>query len=107
MVILSAVLFIRELHVQIAAVVFGLLMVEAGIWKLSQLMLPSERQYNALRSEGDHFLMLIRHLNEEALTVKTDDTPENQRSFEEIRGAMHEAVERMANVAGKTDAELV
>jgi uncharacterized membrane protein YfbV (UPF0208 family) len=105
-VILSAMLFVRELRVQIAVVVFGILLIEAGIWNLAQRVLPDERKYLALRVEGDQFIALIRNLNAAALAQRANDTPENQQAFDDVREAMHEAVERMADVAGKTDAEL-
>ncbi len=106
LVILSAVLFVRGLRVQTPIVVLGILMLEAGIWKLAHQLLPSERTYQALRCEGDQFLGLLRQLNTAALAVQERDTPENHQAFGEVRDAMHQAVERMADVAGKTDAEL-
>ncbi len=106
LVILSAVLFVRGLRVQTPIVVLGILMLEAGIWKLAHQLLPSERTYLALRCEGDQFLGLLRQLNTAALAVQERDTPENHQAFGEVRDAMHQAVERMADVAGKTDAEL-
>ncbi len=106
LVILSAVLFVREdLRVQAPIVVLGILMLEAGIWKLAHQILPSERTYHALRCEGDQFLGLIRQLNTAALAVTERDTPENHQAFEEIRDAMHRSVDCMARLAGKTDAE--
>ena len=101
-VILSAVLFIRELSGQIVVVVLGILMIEVGIWKLAHQMLPSERMYHALRFEGDQFLGLIPRLNAAVLAANQSDTPENRQQVEEVRDAMHQTVERMVEVAGKT-----
>lgn len=105
-VTLSATLFINAPHARVGVVVFGLLLIETGVWKLAHQLLPEERQFHALRTEGDQFLLLLRHLNEAALALKHDETPENHRAFEEVRELMQQAVERMAEVAGKTDAEL-
>ncbi len=106
LVIVSAVLFVRELLVQLPIVMLGILFIEAGIWQLAHQVLPGERTYHALRCEGDQFLGLIRQLNTAALAVQERDTPENHQAFGEVRDAMHQAVERMADVAGKTAAEL-
>jgi hypothetical protein len=105
-VILSAVLFLPECPGQVAIVVLGILLLEAGVWKLAHHVLPSERQYLALRSETDRFITLVRQLNAAALRVKAHDTPTHRQDFEEVRHAMQQTVERMCEVAGKTHAEL-
>ena len=105
-VILSAVLFVRELRGQVAIVVLGMLLLEAGVWKLAHHVLPSERQYLALRSETDRFLTLVRQLNAAALMVKAHDSPTHRDAFEDVRQAMHQTVARLCEVAGKTEAEL-
>jgi hypothetical protein len=105
-IILSAVLFVHGIREQLAIVVVGILLIEAGVWKLAHQFLPNERKHLALRAEGDRFIGLIRHLNAAALAVKESDTPENLQAFEEVQAEMHRAVERMAEMAGKTDDEL-
>ena len=104
--IIGAVLFMQELFAQIAVVTVGILLLEAGIWKLAHQLLPGERTYLALRLEVDQFIALVRGLNEAALQVRAHNAPASQQAFEEIQAAMHQAVERMAQVAGKTEAEL-
>lgn len=104
-VILAAVLFVRELRLQLAIVVAGIVLVEAGVWKLSQLLLPNDRQYTGLRREGDHFIGLIRQLNEAAIQLNKLDNTENRDRFESTQEAMHQSVDRMAKLAGKTDPE--
>jgi nucleotide-binding universal stress UspA family protein len=105
-VILGAVLCIRELRGQVALVVLGMLLLEVGVWQLAHHLLPSERQYLALRGETELFLALVRQLNAAALLVKAQDAPSHRHAFEEIRQAMHQTVERMCEVAGKTQADL-
>jgi hypothetical protein len=105
-IILSAVLFVHGIREQLAIVVVGILFIEAGVWKLARQFLPNERKHLALRAEGDRFIVLIRHLNAAALAVKESNTPENLQAFEEVQTEMHRAVQRMAEVAGKTDDEL-
>ena len=105
-IILGAVLFMQEIRGQVTVVVLGIFMIQIGVWKLSTQLLPSDRQYNALRIEGDQFLGLIRQLNAMALAVKAEEVPENLQAFEAAQEAMRQSVERMAKVAGKTDEEL-
>ncbi|MFQ5754615.1 MAG: hypothetical protein ACE5H7_00840 [Acidiferrobacterales bacterium] len=106
-VILGAVLFMRaDLTMQIAVVGFGMVLIEVGIWKGAHRLLPSERKYPALRTEGHLFMKLLRRLNAVALALRENDSPERRQAFEEVQDAMRQAVERMAHVAGKTDAEL-
>ena len=105
-IILGAVLFLETLHARVVVVVLGLLLIEMGVWKLAHQLLPNERQFHTLRTEGERFLLLIRHLNDAALALQDNDDPENRQAFAEIREMMHQSVEHMAEVAGKTDAEL-
>ncbi|MFQ5993696.1 MAG: hypothetical protein ACE5K1_01265 [Acidiferrobacterales bacterium] len=103
--ILGAVLFVREpLSIQIAIVGVGMLMLEVGSWKLRQHVMASRRSALALRAEGDGFLRLVRQLHAAALALKENDSPEHHQAFEEVRDAMRQSVERMADLAGKTNA---
>ncbi len=105
-IILGAVLFVPEICGQVAIVVLGILLIEVGIWKLAHQVLPSERQYLALRCETDLFITLVRQLNAAALMVKADNSSTHRQEFEEVRHAMQQTVERIFEVAGKTNAEL-
>ncbi len=105
--ILGAMLTLREdLRIQIAVVGLGILMVELGVWRFGHKVLPSERKYLALRAETDRFIELVRALNTAALAVKANGSPENRQAFQQVQETMQHAVARMAEVAGKTDAEL-
>ena len=106
-VVLSAVLFIDELRLQLAVVIVGLFLVEAGVWNLSQWLLPNDRQYVGLRAEGDHFIMLIRQLNEAAIKLKEQEDEAHREAFEAVRDAMHESVDKMTQLAGKTEHDVV
>jgi hypothetical protein len=106
LVILGAVLFSQELRTQIMITTCGIVLMEVGVWRLAQRLLPSERQYNALRAEVDRFLQLVRHLNTVALARKAHDAPETHQAFTQVYQEMQQAVARMATLAGKTDAEL-
>lgn len=105
--VVGAVLLLREnLRLQMALVVCGLLLVEIGVWKSAQKILPSERKFDALRFEVEAFIRLVRQLNTAALAVKETPSSEHHQAFADIREAMQQAVDRMADVAGKTDAEI-
>ena len=106
LVVLGAVFFLRDLRLQMPLVVGGLLLVEFGVWKAAQSILPSERQFHTLRFEAESFIRLVRQLNTAALAKKKTPSPEYQQAFEDIREAMRQSVDRIAEVAGKTDAEI-
>ena len=106
MIILGAVLFLREIRVQIAVVMVGIVLIEAGVWKIAHQLLPNDRRYHALRHEIDAFIALSRDLNEAALAAKVEDTPEKRGAFDEIRESMHRAVDQISEVAGRTAEEL-
>ena len=68
--------------------------------------MPTGRRYLALRAESDLFLQLVRQLNTAALAVKQNGSGAHEHAFQEVRNAMRQSVERMAEVAGKTNDEL-
>ena len=99
-IIFGSVLFgPPSLQLQVFLVLIGVLILEAGVWGLTSGLLPNERRYLALRTEGDHFLGLIRILNQAA--VGRDKGEENDARFRTTRAEMHTSVERMGELAGK------
>jgi len=86
----------------IGAIIIGTLLIQAGLSKLAHRFMPEERQFLALRAEGDLFLALMRSLNATAVALKHSDSEENRGEFEQVRQAMLECVHRMTGVAGKT-----
>lgn len=106
-IILSAMVTMREFPwIQVALVVLGTVSIQLGVWKAAHRLMPKGRQYLSLRAEVDQFVELIRQLNIAALAVKEDDSPQNRLDFDIVQGRMRQAVTRMAEVAGKTDAEI-
>jgi hypothetical protein len=89
-----------------ALVILGVLLLHIGIWKLSHRLLREQRKYNALRAQGDLFLVFIQQLSAASLRLKAQDTPANRQAVENIRQHMQQLVEHMAASAGKTDAEI-
>ena len=100
-IIFGSVLFAspNNLQIQVLLVLFGVLILEAGVWGLTRALLPNERRYLALREEGDHFLGLIRVLNDAA--IARDSGHESDARFRDTRARMHTSVDRMAQVAGQ------
>ena len=104
--VLGAVLFGESMAVQLFLVVAGLLMTEAGFFRLADRFLPDERKYMALRAELDHFTNLVRQLNAAALARDREDDQANRFLFDEVREKMHQSVDQMVRFAGKTVDEI-
>lgn len=102
----SILLIWDNMTLQIAIAAVGVLMIQAGIWKLTHPLLPSERRFQALRKEVDYFIILVRRLNAAALGVKELDNEATQSAFSAAQQRMRESFERMALLAGKTDEEV-
>ena len=96
-----------SLQLQIGVVLAGIVALEAGVWGLSQQLLPNDRQFMDLRVEGDHFIDLVRALNEAAIESNrgaadaTAHPADADARFQEVLAPMHESVERLGEVAGK------
>mgnify|MGYP006184653179 CR=1 FL=1 len=102
--VLAAVLFFyHNLYLQIAIVLAGLVLIEAGIWNLASPILPSERKYLALREEVDSFIKLVRRLNKTTLELASEPTPQNRAKLLQVRDEMLDSVKRMEDYAGKED----
>lgn len=104
--VIGAVLFGESLPVQLFLVLAGLLLTEAGLWRLADPFLPDERKYLALRAETDHFMTLVRQLNAAALALDHGEERGPRFALEEVRTEMHRSIDRMVGVAGKTAAQV-
>lgn len=104
--VIGAVLFAERIGVQLFLVLAGLLLTEAGLWRLVDPILPDERKYLALRAEADHFTALVRQLNAAAIALNQGDAPGSRFALGEVQTEMHRSVDRMVEFAGKTDAEV-
>ncbi|MGQ0815704.1 MAG: hypothetical protein ACT4O1_14810 [Gemmatimonadota bacterium] len=105
-VVFAGILLLLDPVLQVAAAAVGVLMIQAGIWRLTQPILPSERRYQALRQEVDYFIVLVRRLNAAALGIKEMDEPATRAAFEAAQQRMQQSFDRMALLAGKTDEEV-
>ncbi len=98
-IIFGSVLYgASSLQLQVLFVLFGVLVLEAGVWGLANRLLWDERRPNGLREEGDHFIGLIRELSEAAIAGEgtEDDAP-----YRNILEQMHTSVRRMGELAGQ------
>ena len=103
--IVGAILRLPNLYHQLAVVLVGFICIEIGVWQLAHRFLPSDRRFHALRRELDAFIECARQLNQAALAIKINDTPEQRAVFDDIRHALHRSVEVIAAVAGQTQEE--
>jgi hypothetical protein len=104
--VIGAVLFGESLAIQLFLVVAGLLLTEAGLWRLADPILPDERKYVALRNEADHFMTLVRQLNAAALALDEGDARGSRFAIDELQTEMHRSIDRMVSFAGKTRDEI-
>jgi hypothetical protein len=99
--VLAAVLFLwQNLYLQLAVVIAGIVLIEAGIWKLAHPLLPSQRKYRALRTEVDDFIDLVRRLNA-AGVEREAGAPGAIDSVAAVKREMLVSVDRMVDYAGK------
>ena len=106
-VVFLAVLLIPDFNLQerLVTVLIGILMIEAGVWKLTSPFLPSERRFVELRKEVDGFILLVRDLNEAGLEARASDTSGSWLRVRGVMDAMHGSVEHMGELAGKAAGE--
>ncbi len=96
-----------SVQLQIFVVLAGIMALETGVWGLAQQLLPNDRQFLDLRVEGDHFMDLVRALNEAAIESNrgaadaTAHPADADARFQEVLSLMHASVERLGEVAGK------
>ena len=101
--VVGAIVFGEALVVQLFLVMAGLLLMEAGIWRLAEPILPDERKYVALRAETDHFMTLVRQLNTAAVALDEGETRGARFAMDELQTEMHRSIDRMVSFAGKTE----
>lgn len=90
---------ILTVEMQLPVVLFGVLLMEAGVWGLSSKVFLNERHYTKLREEGNNIISLIRELN--ASAVARDRGEEDDRRFQATLERMHGSVNRMSGIASE------
>lgn len=103
-VIFAAILLVppESVVTQILVSLVGILMIEAGVWNLTDNFLPSERKYDELRDEVERFIQGVRALNRAAVSARSFPGPRSWASYQAALDALHDSVDRMGGVAGKT-----
>lgn len=100
--VIGAVFLGDNVWIQLFLVIAGLMLTEAGIWRLAEPILPDDRRYLALRAETDHFMALVRQLNTAAVALQEGEEQGSRFVLEEVRTEMQRSIERMVEFAGKT-----
>ena len=104
MTVIYAVTRVEPLRERVLIAVLGLIIIELGIWQITRVFFPNEREFKPLREETDYFLKLVRRLND--LTVRLNQGSSTaQADIDRLRDEMYHSVERMCRLAGRTEAE--
>ena len=100
-IVFAAVLLIppANLQIQLVVVLVGVLLIEAGVWGLTNPFLPNERQFIGLREEVDDFIDIVRLLNATAIGSRLSRDGAEEK-FEQTLEDMHASVRRMGRLAG-------
>lgn len=78
----------------------GIAMVVVGSWRLFYSFLPDERRFTALREEVNTFLETVRQLNAVAYAARQEAHVWYPQAIQDLKAALHDCVERIAEVAG-------
>jgi hypothetical protein len=84
--------------------VAGLLMVEAGTWRLGSRVMH-ERRDTPFRSEVERFLGLVPTLYRAAGSMRDDPGPNARSALDGAVEAMHDSIDRMVVLASGGEAE--
>jgi hypothetical protein len=97
----AGVLYLPGDTPRLIAVLAGILLIEAGVWNLANVLLPSTRRYIELRAEVRRFLKRIPALNAAAVRAGESNDRRDRDAMEAIVAELHASVDRMAAAAGK------
>jgi hypothetical protein len=70
LLVLYALLHVDELYDRLLVAALGLVLIQAGVWRITQSLFPDERHFRPLRKETDYFITLVRRLNRAALAAQ-------------------------------------
>lgn len=96
LLILVPVAYLAESWIQMALVVLGILLLEAGMWRTAWYSFMGRREYHKLREEVDEFVQEVRTLNERA---EANDRARVQK----LQDRLHERVEAIVEAAGEAE----
>jgi hypothetical protein len=105
LLIAYAVMSIDGMYDRMLVVALGLVLIEAGIWRVTQSLFPNDRSYRPLRKETDYFITLVRRLNRAAVNAQRG-SGSAVHDLAQVHDEMHHSVDRMLRIAGLTDEDL-
>lgn len=105
LLIVYAVIAIDGMYDRMLVVALGIVLIEAGIWRVTQSLFPNERNFRPLRKETDYFITLVRRLNRAAVNAQRGSSSA-MHDLAQVHDEMHHSVDRMLRLAGLTDEEL-
>jgi hypothetical protein len=105
MLVIWAVIYVEPLYDRVLLAGLGLVLLEAGVWRITQSLFPNERNYQPLRRETDYFITLVRRLNRSALAARRGSESATL-DLTQIHDEMHHSVDRMLRLAALTEEEL-
>ncbi|HUF50696.1 MAG TPA: hypothetical protein VMN60_07685 [Longimicrobiales bacterium] len=100
-----AVIGLDNLYERLLLAALGIVLLEAGIWRITQSLFPNERAFRPLRKETDFFVTLVRRLNKNALAAQRGSASA-VRDLQQVHDEMHHSVDRMMRLAGLTEEDL-
>jgi hypothetical protein len=103
--VILAVYRFDGLYERVLVAALGLLIMELGIWQVTNKFFPNQREYKPLRQETDFFLSLVRRLNHAAVAAQNGSSTAFA-DLERLQADMHHSIERMRRIAGYTAEEL-
>ena len=104
-VIAYAVIGLEGTYERLLLAALGIVLLEAGIWQITQSLFPNERAYKPLRKETDYFVTLVRRLNKNALAAQRGSASA-LHDLQQVHEEMHHSVDRMMRLAGLTEEDL-
>jgi hypothetical protein len=105
LLVLYAVLHVDAVYDRVLVVLLGLVLIEMGVWRITQSLFPNERAFRPLRKETDYFVTLVRRLNRASLMARRG-APAGDTEIERVHDEMHHSVDRMLRLAGRTEEDL-
>lgn len=105
LLIAYAVMYVDGMYDRMLVVALGLVLIEAGIWRVTQSLFPNDRNFRPLRKETDYFITLVRRLNRAAVNAQRG-SGSAVHDLTEVHNEMHHSVDRMLRLAGLTDEDL-
>jgi hypothetical protein len=101
-VVLYAMFEVDPIRERILFTALGLFIMELGIWLVTSLLFPNQREYKPLRKETDYFLQLVRRLNRAAVAAQRGSTNAVEE-MERVQEEMQHSIVRMQRLAGQTE----